>query len=324
MAGKNATPGDKRERGSMMEFPTPHVEKLKAIHESNKLPQNDIVQIEKTIEYYEQWIASMNAIIVSNMSYNEKLQNMVMSLNEYRLHIDIDLVFASREDWLYREKGQIKLDNSVIEEFLPRLVYACLKDQIIRSNALIGPTKAFSAVWFDSNLVKPEKGGGMKIRTKDQDFAISKPLYLRASDAPDFRNAVTEATNLAYVAAECKTNLDKTMFQEACATAGDLKAAIPGAKYFLLCEWLDMSPISSDITPIDKVYILRKAKRLNSNIRGKFRTFKGRQSYRQFYSDFLHEHPVQADILDLFLHEVKQLLENEALDEKTALERGFF
>lgn len=53
-------------------------------------------------------------------------------------------------------------------------------------------------------------------------------------------------THIAYVAAECKTNLDKTMFQEAAATALDVKSAVPGANYYLLCEWLDIwNPIHS-------------------------------------------------------------------------------
>lgn len=39
---------------------------------------------------------------------------MVELLNEYRIYIDVDLVFDSQADFLYRQKGQLKLDNSVI------------------------------------------------------------------------------------------------------------------------------------------------------------------------------------------------------------------
>src|SRR5258707_5790168 len=53
---------------------------------------------------------------------------------------------------------------------------------------------------------------------------------------------------------------DKTMFQEACATAHDTKSAVAGAKYYLLCEWLDMTPVSTAPTDID-----RKSTRLNSS-----------------------------------------------------------
>lgn len=106
----------------------------------------------------------------------------------------------------------------------------------------------------------------MIIRSKDQDFAIARRLFVRASHQPDFLDAVTEETSIAYVASEIKTNLDKTMFQEGAAMALDVKTVAPGARYYLLCEWLDMTPISTVTTAIDEVIILRRAKRLASNV----------------------------------------------------------
>lgn len=307
-----------------MAYPTPHLEKLRAILASEKLPLGDKIQVERTIAYYQQWVSDIDTLMESNEPPDILLQKMVAALNIYRLHVDIELIFDSQDDWLYREKGQIKLDNSVIEEFLPRLLHTCLKPELSHIGAAVGPINAFSAIWFDSSLLKPEIGGGIKIRSKDQDLAISRPVYIKASDTPDFQQAVTKASHLAYAAAECKTNLDKTMFQEACATAGDLKSAIPGAKYFLLCEWLDMPPISSDITPVDKVYILRKAKRINANRRRVFSTFKGRQAAREMYLEFLNQHPIRAEVFGMFIEEIRHLLKNESLDEQTALERGYF
>jgi hypothetical protein len=64
-----------------------------------------------------------------------------------------------------------------------------------------------------------------------------------------------------------KSLLRQTKFQEACATARDLRMAVPGSRYFLLCEWLDMTPVSTATTDIEEVLILRGAKRLSSNIR---------------------------------------------------------
>ncbi len=191
-------------------------------------------------------------------------------------------------------------------------------------NVRVEPVGAFAATWFDSSLVKPERAGGLKIRTKDQDFAISKPLYLKASHFPDFQDSIEEETNLAYIAAECKTNLDKTMFQEACATARDLKTAIPSAKYFLLCEWLDMKPISSATTPIDEVLILRKAKRIDLNTRSAFSTFEGRQAAMTRYIDYLNEHPYRVEVFARFIEYIQNLLKVEDLDEKTVLEQGYF
>jgi len=305
-------------------YPTPHFEKLKATLENDKLPADDKSQVEKAIEHYVQWIADMDAVIAGDTSANQKLQQMVDLLNQYRIRMDIDLIFDSQHDSLYRQKGQIKLDNSIIEEFLPRLVYSSLGSEIAQMNVSVGPVEAFSSMWFDSSLIKLEPAGGLNIRTKDQDFAISKALYLRASHFPDFKATVEEVTHLAYIAAECKTNLDKTMFQEACATARDLKTAIPSAKYFLLCEWLDMKPISSATTPIDKVLLLRKAKRINANIRGNFSTFKGRQEAKSAYIDFLNKHPYRVEVFEMFISYIRQLLSNEPLDEQTVLERGYF
>ena len=49
------------------------------------------------------------------------------------------------------------------------------------------------------------------------------------------------------------------MFQEAAATALDIKTAIPGAAYYLLCEWLDMTPISTSTTAVDEIIILTQS-----------------------------------------------------------------
>ena len=136
----------------------------------------------------------------------------------------------------------------------------------------VGPRNSFSSAFFVSSLDVPQLGGGLNIREKNQDFAISKPLYVMTSHSPGFEKdkSETAVTNITYVAAECKTNLDKTMFQEACATARDTKFAVSGAHYYLLCEWLDMSPLSTAATDIDEVILLRKAKRISAGIRAAF------------------------------------------------------
>ena len=91
---------------------------------------------------------------------------------------------------------------------------------------VVGPTTCFSSVYFSTSLEIPVVGGGLEVRAKDQDFAISKKLFLKASHDATFSGpaTVTKETHIGFVVAECKTNLDKTMFQEACATAHDVKA----------------------------------------------------------------------------------------------------
>lgn len=226
----------------MNTFPTPHLEKLTATLANEKLPTADKPGIERALEQYRKWTVDLDSITGSP---EEKLQRMVSLLNSYRMFIDVDTIFDSQQDFLYRQKGQLKLDNSVIEEFLPRLIHPTILPEIDGFDVVVGPTTCFSSIYFAASLDTPQLGGGLNIRTKAQDFAISKRVYLKASHHPTFEQAITRDTCIAYVVAECKTNLDKTMFQEACATAHDVKAAVSGAHYYLLCEWLDMAPLST-------------------------------------------------------------------------------
>lgn len=98
-----------------MTYPTPHGDKLRALLENNNLPTSDRPGVDIALERYEAWITEMQALDGVGRSLVEPL---VMSLNRYKKLIDLDLIFDSKNDFLYRQKGQLKLDNSVLEEFL--------------------------------------------------------------------------------------------------------------------------------------------------------------------------------------------------------------
>jgi len=232
---------------------TPHREKLLATLNNDKLPQADVPRIKAAIDRYDRWIVELGSVTGRP---EQVLERSVALLNEYTSYVNMELVFDSPEDFLYRQKGQLKLDNSVIEEFLPWLIRPVVIPEL-SGDVSVGPTQCYAAAYFESTLASKLPGAGLHIRTKDQDLAISRRLYLRASHSPDFSDAASADTYIAYVATEIKTNLDKTMFQEACATARDLRIAVPGAKYFLMVEWLDMIPISTAPTDIDEVLLLR-------------------------------------------------------------------
>ena len=238
-----------------MPLPTPHFEKLVATLANEKLPEVDKPRIEQAIARYHDWVKALDA---AAKTAENPVDELVQLLNEYRNFIDVELVFDSSADFLYRQKGQLKLDNSVIEEFLPRLIHPRVLPELNLADLHSGPASCFSSAYFASSLDSPVSDGGLSFRTKDQDFAIAKKLFVKASHDATFADAPTKSTYLAYVAAECKTNLDKTMFQEACATANDVKSAVSGARYYLLCEWLDMAPLSTAPTDIDEVIILMK------------------------------------------------------------------
>ncbi len=306
----------------MSGFPTPHLEKLTATHENDKLPACDKPRIEGAIKRYHEWIKALDGIKAKTPK--ERLAQMVAILNEYRLWVDIELIFDSEDDFLYRQKGQLKIDNSIIEEFLPRLIHPSVLPEIKGFDVAVGPAKCFSALYFDSSLDVPQLGGGMTVRTKAQDFAISKKLHLKASHGADFKDASTKETYIAYVVSECKTNLDKTMFQEASATAHDVKSAVSGARYYLLCEWLDMTPVSTAATDVDEVIILRKAKRLGSNVRGNFGSAKGRRDNRDKYIKYLKDNKLCVEMFQRFLNHIRGLLQSEAPVESDVLTKGYF
>lgn len=307
----------------MSPLPTPHFDKLNALLQNDKVPSADKPRIHEFIGRYKEWVAALEGVRAKG---EDRLRQMVGLLNKYRDSVDIELIFDSEQDFLYRQKGQLKLDNSVIEEFLPRLINPELIPELKPLGVSVGPVTSFLSVYFDSALNNMIPGGGLNIRAKDQDFAVSKTLYIQSSYTRDFKagSAEMHETSLAYIAAECKTNLDKTMFQEACATARDTKLAVPGARYYLLCEWLDMTPVSTATTPIDEVIILRMARRLGSNVRQEFSQSAKRKEKREQYKKFLNENPFSPEMFARFLTHVKALVSDKPPEEQAVLKQGYF
>lgn len=302
-----------------------HGEKIISATTSKKMPLKDVPRLKEALKRYDNWIKQLKNI--ENETLDGLIVKMVNCLNEYKNYIDIDLIFDSEEDFLYRQKGQLKLDNTVLEEFMPIFVRKCIiKAQGKCDIKISTQTPTFSSVYFASSLNSPDIGGGINIKTKDQDFSISRKLYLQASYNPEFNplETVRLETHLGYVLAEMKTNLDKTMFQEASATAHDIKQAVTGAKYYLLCDFLDMTPISTATTDIDEILIVRKAKRINSNIRKEFSTKNGRKKWREWYVKYLFDNPYSPELFKRFINHIISQMNNEKLIEENVLETGYF
>jgi Bpu10I-like restriction endonuclease len=302
--------------------PTPHYDKLRELLNNQKLPTNDAQNIRRALDRYHAWIRAMGALDATG---DDRVKALVDLLNEYKQFVEVEVIWDSSADFLYRQRGQLKLDNSVIEEFLPRLVDPRIIPALAGRTYTAGPKTGFSASYFATSLTLPAKGAGLQIRTKDHDFTVGRTAYLRSSFDSLFPPAdtITHEVYLAFVAAECKTNLDKTMFQEVIATAHDLKSAISGARFYVLCEWLDMTPISTRSTDIDEVIILR-GKRIASNIRARFSTSAARQHARDWYLEFLTANPIRISSVLRFVNHLRSLFDFAQPDEGSTLERGYF
>ena len=300
-------------------FPTPHLAKLNALINNRRLPESDRPRVNEAVERYKEWISGMESV---KPGRKDSVQKLVDATNRYKMFIELELIFDSLENFLYRQKGQLKLDNTILEEFLPHLMFRGLR--LPENEFDFGPQKTFSGLSFTSSIANTGNGGQPNLRAKDQDFVLGKRLYIMTSFDRDFNNAERMETNLGYVCAECKTNLDKTMFQEAVATSRDLKIAVPSSLYFLVCEYLDMTPVSITSTHIDDVLIVRKTKRMSSNIRQEYRSAEDRKSHRDEYINFLEAAKYHPDVFQRMIDKIQAMADDSDPTARKVLKRGFF
>lgn len=299
-----------------------HGDKLRALLGNAKLPEGDKQNVARAVERYEAWKKQLGAV---DGTADEILARYVVLLNDYKRRLDLDLIFDSDNDFLYRQKGQLKLDNTVLEEFLPRLFDERLVPGFKRiKNVLCGPRASFAGLSFDSPLMALASGGAY-VKLKDQDFSVTKLHRITITESPVGEDSYSADIAVSYFATEIKTNLDKTMFQEAAQTAGELKRAVSGSKYVLLCEYLDMKPINTKLTPIDEVIVLRKAKRLASNVREHFSTAAGRKKARAKYLEHLDRTALKVECFARFVEHLNECFPTERADqEDVVLDRGYF
>ncbi|MCX7014981.1 MAG: Bpu10I family restriction endonuclease [Candidatus Sumerlaeota bacterium] len=300
-------------------LPTPHLNKLRALLENRRLPAADKPGLQKALQRYNEWIRELDGVKGAG---RDAVEELVDATNRYGKFVQLDLIFDSPEDFLYRQKGQLKLDNTILEEFLPHLL--CRGLGLVGSGFELGPRKTFAGLSFASSLASLGAGGRPSLRTEDQDFILGKRLYVMTSFDKDFHDAERVESHLGYVCAECKTNLDKTMFQEAVATSRDLKIAIPSSLYFLVCEFLDMTPVSITPTHIDDVLIVRKAKRMSSNVRQEYRTTNERRTHRDEFVEFLESSRYYADVFARMIDRIQRVVDDTDPEADKVLKQGHF
>ncbi len=300
-------------------MPTPHLDKLNALLKNRRLPAADKPRLQEALQRYHEWIKELESVKVGQRSTVQKL---VDATNRYKAFVELNLIFDSPGDFLYRQKGQLKLDNTILEEFLPQLFFRGLN--LKDSSFELGPNNTFAGLSFGSSIANPGSGGHPILRTKDQDFILGKRLYMMTSFNKDFHDAERVEAHLGYVCVECKTNLDKTMYQEAVATSRDLKIAVPSSLYFLVCEFLDMTPVSITPTHIDDVLIARKAKRMSSNVRQEYRSAKERRANREEFAQFVESSKYFADVFQRMIDKVQRMIDDTNPELGTVLKRGHF
>lgn len=294
---------------------TPRKDKLlAAIANPKVIDHKDVPLLKQALTGYETWIAGMESLDTNG---KERVLGMTQLLNSYKDLLEVELIAKQGSDFLKRQKGQLKLDNSVMEEFLIHLVDKRILTALPPFDLEVGPHTAFMTFSFRPSSVNDLRGKPeIVVNAKDQDFTIGKTLHYQISPDATFPNADTAKGEmfLSVLSAEVKLNYDKAMFQECCGTASRLKQGCPSAKYFVLVEFLDMEPEDSRLTDIDNVFLLRHAKRLPSDKRGLF------VEVEKQHKDF----PIDGEIIYRFVQEIENFLEAVWHDRAEALKRGSF
>src|SRR5690606_17591691 len=121
----------------------------------------------------------------------------------------------------------------------------------------VGAIKAYSNLYFTAkNLENFINEPSVGINTKDQDFAIYRPLNLTIQDIGQ------HSTNIPVVSIECKTYIDKTMLEGSIATAEKIKSGNPYSLFIIITETYEVDlKVDPVYSRINQIYVLRKSKR---------------------------------------------------------------
>ncbi len=293
---------------------TPHKEKLLAALANPKCDANDFALLQEARAAYETWAAKMTKL---KSTGQPRIREMTRLLNEYKDFLEVELIAKRGSAFIKRQKGQLKLDNSVLEEFLVHLASNKILTGLPPFDLEVGPQTAFLSLAFTPHSITALGGKPpVTLKEKDTDFALGKTIHYQFSTEPTFPTKLTTKGQLvlAVLAAECKINLDKTMFQEAAGTAARFKQGCPTSRYYLLVEYLDMEPEDCRLTALDNVFLLRHTKRLPFE-------------KRSVYSEVQRQHkesPIDPEIIWRFVQEVQAFVDAVWYDPGKALQRGSF
>lgn len=227
----------------------------KHIHGKNLRDYTNRLQGEKRatfnglLQSYELYRSRIDAVHDLNDS---GIRECVAALNAYR-KVAIP-VFDVLDN-----SGQAALGYTVMEEFF----YLLFRKKvglmnIEHENLFVGKGNSYVSLSFTPNSFselfnKPNA----YVHTKDQDFVLGANIEIKVV-AGDEVSKIT--TVIPAVAIECKTYLERNMLDTCAATASRLKKAMPYCIYIVAAEYMKMSDASPELTDIDEVYILCKAK----------------------------------------------------------------
>jgi len=191
----------------------------------------------------------------------EDIKEKVKLLNIYKTFID-QPEFKKESGNKYGFTSQSQLHSSVIEEFM----YYLFKDigKLTNKHIYWGRTQAYTNLYFAPPSIDAfEESSNIVINVKNQDFSISKEVILK-SRVSNNENWQENKIYVPIVSIECKTYLDKTMYEGSVSTAEKIKRGNPYCIFLIVTETYEVSlDVDPKYSSIDQIYVLRKESRDN-------------------------------------------------------------
>ncbi len=231
-----------------------HGSNIQSKIENEKNETNKALLDEIKTEYHN-WLEKIEKL--KGKSDDQSIKQRVSDLNLYKNFID-QPKFKKEQGNPNGFTSQSKLHSTVLEEFMHHLLIEIPK--LNGKNLNFGPTNAYSNLYFSpKDLDSFENDSGLTINTKDQDYAISKEIKITTS-----LNSSSKVENkniyVPVVSIECKTYLDKTMYEGSVATAEKIKRGNPYSLFLIVTETYEVDhSVDPQYSEIDQIYILRKS-----------------------------------------------------------------
>lgn len=210
---------------------------------------NQKQRFDDIVSRYENYRSAVDA---TNTLDHSGITSIVSALNDYRRYAIP--VFDSLNN-----AGQKALGYTIMEEFFYLLFAKKATLMGLHSdNLFLGKGNSYVSLSFaPSSFADIFNRPSAYIHTKDQDFVLGTnvQIQVKADGAPEIADTV-----IPVVAIECKTYLERNMLDSCAATASRLKSAMPYCVYIVASEYMKMSDATPELTDIDEVYILCKAK----------------------------------------------------------------
>ena len=200
----------------------------------------------------EQYFSYREKIAAVDFLTEDGLREYVSALNTYRAAAVP--VFDSLDN-----NGQVALGYTIMEEFFYLLFQKKVESMNVEhENLFIGKGNSYVSLSFTpASFGELFSNPKAYIHTKDQDFVLGAnvEIMIKADGEQE-----TTTTVIPAVAIECKTYLERNMLDSCAATASRLKTAMPYCIYIVASEYMKMSDAAPELTDIDEVYILCRAK----------------------------------------------------------------